>query len=106
MFSILGYALAATSASTTALGAYNLFRYFGRRAAEKIRDRARANKIAAQQSTIVEYVAKVYEEVTPVLPALKEARDAWKGGDKKAAAKKVIADLTKLLGDEDAAAKV
>lgn len=106
MFSVIGYALAATSASTTALGAYNLFRYFGRRAAEKIRDRARANKIAAQQSTIVESIAKIYEEVTPVLPALKEAREVWKSGDKKAAATKALADIKAFLGESDAATKV
>jgi hypothetical protein len=104
MFSVLGYALAATSASTSALGAYNLGKLFARKAIEKIRDRAQRNRIEAAQGTATEYAMKVYEELKPVLPKLKELHTAFKSGDKKAAAEKAIAEIKAYLGEDDAKA--
>jgi hypothetical protein len=101
MFSPIGFALAATSAATTALGTYNLFKFFGRKAAEKIRDRAQRNRIEAAQLTAIDYAVKVHSELQPVLPKLKELHAAFKSGDKKAAVAKAVAELKGFLDDDE-----
>lgn len=104
MFSVLGYLLAATSASTTALGAYNLGKLLARRAVVRIRDRIQRNKIEAQQATITDYIMKVSSEVSGVLPELAAIRNQFKSGDKKAAIKSALEQIEDYLNDDEAAA--